>query len=143
MVFNITVSENRPRLVKKFSSLRYKQDVDRDQVNTMEGRDTLATASTQSSSGKRVNNMSSVVFDEKQLDILSKGPNLALTQNVTKNILLEVEKSVERLAYAKRWIDDIQRQKQSGGSNIAASTEEPAGERPRQPALAGRPELHS
>ena len=47
------------------------------------------------------------------MKLLSKGPNFAITQDITKKILVEVEKSLERLAYGKRWKDEIVRQELS------------------------------
>ena len=105
-VFNATIHENRPRLVKKFQ-LRWQQaksvhaDADED------GEDVRSEKET--STMKKVNNLSSLDFDRPRLALLSKGPNFALTQNVSKTVLLEAEKGVERLAYAKRWKDALMR----------------------------------
>ena len=106
-VFDITIRENRPRLVTKFN--RRQQDKDNETDDT--AADDTEQENGNGPSLKRVNNLSSLVLNKSKLSILSKGPNFAIAQSITKDVLLEVEKSVERLAYAKRWIDDISRRK--------------------------------
>ena len=45
-------------------------------------------------------------------DLLSKGPNFAVTQKISSRVILEAEKGVERLAYAVRWQDAKRRLKE-------------------------------
>ena len=75
---------------------------------------------------ERVNNLSSIVLDGQEINILSKGPNFAVTQKITSQIILEAKKGVERLAYAKRWQDAKQRSIQaridSSVSNVTTAT---------------------
>ena len=96
-IFEITIRENRPRLLKKFWSLKNKiQDKLAEQIDM-----DLETVQ------KRVNNLSSMALDAAALYLLAKGPNFAATQIVSKSVMLQVEKSIERFSYAKRWKDII------------------------------------
>ena len=100
-IFEATIHENRPRLLSKFRS-RTKETAG---IHPDEGE----TAVTKQ---KKINNLSSIQLDDASLRLLSKGPNFALTQKISKDVLLEAEKGVERLAYAKRWRDAIARSRQ-------------------------------
>ena len=62
---------------------------------------------------QRVNNLSCLELPAEGLDLLSKGPNYAITQEASDDIILEAKKGVERLAYAKRWQDCMRRKKES------------------------------
>ena len=66
--------------------------------------------------GRRVNNLSSLDIDGQKLKLLSRGPNYAMNQEISETVLLEVEKGVERFAYAKRWKDAIRRFQPTGTS---------------------------
>ena len=98
-IFNETIYTNRPRLVKKYQSLMKKKD---DRVSS-------ETNVVDPSPGRRVNNLSSLDIDGQKLKLLSRGPNYAMNQEISETVLLEVEKGVERFAYAKRWKDAIKR----------------------------------
>ena len=50
---------------------------------------------------KKVNNLSSFEPGKTSLELLSKGPNFALTQKISEAVILEAEKGVQCLAYAK------------------------------------------
>ena len=119
MIFDSTIRENRPGLISKFNRLRQSK---REEKQASDNQTEDSTTHNISGNTKKVNNLSSLVLQDFQTGILSKGPNFAVTQSVSKKILLEVEKSVERLGYAKRWIDDIERRKQyrltSGLANL-------------------------
>ena len=97
-VYDITIHDNRPRLVKKFLGLKAtNKDKEVGGENDMD-KQTMQ---------KRVKNLSSLELPESGLALLAKGPNFATTQTVSKAVLLQVEKGVERFAYAKRWKDKI------------------------------------
>lgn len=112
-VFDITIREKRPHLIRKFNRRRQckadENKADRTEMEEIYDTANQADGSDILSNSKRVNNLSSLALNDHQLDILSKGPNFAVTQSISKNVLLEVENSVERLAYGKRWKDDISR----------------------------------
>ena len=96
-IYDITIHENRPRLVKKFHSLKTKiqpKICDNDDIDPV----TIQ---------RRVKNLSSAELDAPGLALLAKGPNFATTQTVSKTVLLQVEKGVERFSYAKRWRDKM------------------------------------
>ena len=95
-VYDITVRENRPRLIQKFR-----------RCQRLESKSVIRVREPSATSQKRVNNLSSLVLSEESLDLLSKGPNFAVTQKISQSVILEAEKGVERLAYAKRWQDAI------------------------------------
>ena len=95
-IFEQTIYENRNRLIRKFRLLKEKS-----RNNQSQGQ--IVNAET----NKRVNNLSSQGLSEACLSVLAKGPNFAMTQCVTKEVLLDVAKGVERFAYAKRWKDKI------------------------------------
>ena len=117
-IFDNTIRENRPRLVDKFNRRRLST---RDRTEMLDGGAvTTQTAANSdcSRNNNRVNNLSSLPLDATKLDILSKGPNFAVTQTISKRVILEVEKSVERLAYAKRWKDDITKRRQNAATAI-------------------------
>ena len=69
-----------------------------------------------------VNNRS-LVLSDGDLDLLSKGPNFAITQRISESVLLEAEKGVERLAYAKCWQDTIRRAKATTNSSTSPTQE--------------------
>ena len=100
-IFDNTLRENRPRLIKKFNEQRRRQEA-------MKANEETISCSSESSH-KKVNNLSSLAIDDLKTSILAKGPHFAISQSISKNVLLEVEKSVERMGYAKRWKDDIDR----------------------------------
>ena len=111
-VFERTVEENRPRLIRKYRKL-------------------LSQESTRSEEGirsetfhdrQRVNNLSCLELPAEGLDLLSKGPNYAITQEVSDDIILEAKKGVERLAYAKRWQGCMRRKKESTRNTTDAIT---------------------
>ena len=106
-IFNNTIRENRPRLVKKFINLKAKSQDKHVNKNDMD----------EASVQKRVKNLSSKELDASGLALLAKGPNFATTQTVSKAVLLQVEKGVERFAYAKRWKDKIKRCNQTSPPN--------------------------
>ena len=134
-VFDITVRENRPRLVNKFNSLRQKSCIQSDS-NSIELNSSThdEPGNTSVSQSKRVNNLSSLVLDEQKLKVLAKGPNFAITQDISQTVLMEVEKSVERLAYAKRWKDEIRRRKTAQTTTGTVPTEDTrnGGSQPQQ-----------
>ena len=100
-IFDITIRENRPRLIKKFRSLEANSLIEHDGSKLMEfDADTIQ---------KRVKNLSSTEVGDLGLSLLAKGPNFATTQSVSETVLLQVEKGVERFAYAKRWTDKMSR----------------------------------
>ena len=113
-VFDLTVHENRPRLVKKFQDL-VKEEPPAEELNKLKSPVT----------GQRVNNLSSLTLTDHDLKLLSKGPNFAITQMITKETVLEAGKGAERLAYAKRWQDEIKRtneMKRNAAKNIHQPT---------------------
>ena len=102
-VFDATFRDNRPRLLRKFHT-RMHQETQVQQTNEEEDEDET-TAPRQ----KKINNLSSLELGETSMELLSKGPNFALTQKISESVILEAEKGVERLAYAKRWKDSMKR----------------------------------
>ena len=112
-MFDITIDENRPRLVQKF------QRRQREEFDCYEEDKAPSSANR-----RRVNNLSSLELNDGDFELLSKGPNFALTQKVNKSVILEAEKGVERLAYAKRWQDAIRRTKPA--NDLGRSTTETA-----------------
>ena len=102
-VFDVTFRENRPRLQRKFHARMHQEtQVQRTTEEENEGE-------TAAPKQKKINNLSSLELGEASLKLLSKGPNFALTQKITESVILEAEKRVERLAYAKRWKDSMKR----------------------------------
>ena len=80
-VFDLTVHENRPRLVKKFQDL-VKEEPPPEELNKL--RPPVP--------GQRVNNLSSLTLTDHDLKLLSKEPNFAITQMISKGTVLEAEK---------------------------------------------------
>ena len=109
-IFDITICENRPKLVRKFQK-RLKEE-------------TLARTENNPSSNEqeRVHNLSSLVLDEQNVSLLSKGPNFAVTQKISHRIILEAKKGVERLAYAKRWQDEKRATERRNHPNVDLNT---------------------
>ena len=63
----------------------------------------------------KILNLTDQALPDNISNMLSKGPNLALSRKVNKHVLLDVEKGIERSAFALRWkmhIDSKQQQKQ-------------------------------
>ena len=109
-IFDQTVFENRRRLIRKFKQLK-------ENSRNSQRQDVTVNEEIK----KRVNNLSSQEINEACISVLAKGPNFAMTQCVTKELLLDVSKGVERFAYAKRWKDKI-----SGPSGAAQTPSEDA-----------------
>ena len=105
-VFEMTIHENRPRLLRKFHSRVYQATLALENEN---GDGVVDEDVVDTPKRRRVNNLSSFPLDKTCLEVLSKGPNFALTQNISEHMMLEAEKAVERLAYAKRWKDTMAR----------------------------------
>ena len=127
-IFDETVRENRPRLVRKFHSRMYPTE------RTHTGGGGVADVGEGDAEGEgevedegrtgarikeKVKNISSLVLDKPSLELLSKGPNFALTQKISKAVILEAEKGVERLAYAKRWKDAMAKSRRAALAPIA------------------------
>ena len=102
-VFDATVQENRPKLIRKYEKLL---------------RNETPSGKQNSLAGQRVNNLSSLPLGEQGIDLLSRGPNFAITQNISSQIVLEAMKGVERFAYAKRWKDALRRTKQTKSDSM-------------------------
>ena len=112
-IYDVTIRENRPRLVKKFQGLKMKTQ---DKLTNTSDMDEQTIQ-------RRVKNLSSAELDTSGLALLAKGPNFATTQTISKAVLLQVEKGIERFAYAKRWKDKISR---SPGNSLPNATTGPA-----------------
>ena len=69
-------------------------------------------------------NLSSRPICEAGMKLLAKGPNFAVTQDVTKKILVEVEKAIERFAYGKRWKDEMARLARARQPSVPASVQQ-------------------
>ena len=52
-------------------------------------------------------NMTDKALPDPVVDLLSKGPNFALSRSINKNVLKDVEIGLERGAFALRWKEDI------------------------------------
>ena len=102
-VFDATIRENRPRLLKKFYVLLNRTASIPNDEDEVRGCNKTAVPKQQS----KLNNLSSLELGDTTVKLLSKGPNFALTQQISSDVVLEAEKGVERLAYGKRWKDAI------------------------------------
>ena len=124
-IFAATIGEQRPRLLKKFQSRMHGATTKRRPSDD----DSDGEAAAPENRNAKVNNLSSLGLTQASLALLSKGPNFALTQKISKTVLLEVEKGVERFAYAKRWKDAIDQWRQTATTATATATSAPAGGR--------------
>ena len=111
-IFNITIRENRPGLIQKFQRRR------QEEAELRASNEETTSPAVQ----KRVRNLSTLALDSQGLDLLSKGPNFATTQQISKSVLMEAEKGVERLAYAIRWQDAIKEAKKKTNASAGSTT---------------------
>ena len=51
--------------------------------------------------------------------MINKGPNFALSQKISRTVVLEAEKGVERLTYAKRWKDAMTKLRRTALAPVA------------------------
>ena len=70
----------------------------------------------------RFENMTDKVLSDQLVNLLSKGPNFALSRSVNKTILKEVEIGLERGAFALRWKEHIDK-KQKGSQSQSVCCE--------------------
>ena len=122
-ILDVTIRENRPRLVRKFRNLRSKtQDKPVNSVDT--DADTVQ---------RRVKNLSSAELASSGLALLAKGPSFGTTQTLSKSVLLQVEKGIERFSYAKRWKNEIAECHDDSPPYDTSTTEPTSVERSRTP----------
>ena len=114
-IFDITIREKRPRLLQKFRSLEAKTEEEYVSMSDVDP-ETIH---------KRIKNLSALDLDTPGLSLLAKGPNFASTQTVSKTVLMQVEKGVERFAYAKRWKDKIAKCHSTRSTDAIAPVAEP------------------
>ena len=87
----------------------------------MESRDTTLDT-------KRVNNVSSVPLDSTTEHLLSRGPKFSITPTVNDSLIRDVERSVERFAYGKRWSDKILSDREERANRELANTRSHSGD---------------
>ena len=105
-IFCSTIDFIRPRLEKKFLELKRIHEKNKLRPQGFDNDHDVSSSAGQSDI-KRVNNISSIPLEGAAENLLSHGPKFGITPSVNGSLLRDVERSVERFAYRKRWADKI------------------------------------
>ena len=112
-IYCSTIDENRPGLIKKFLALQNRVEHDEHDFR----QDTEQESNRQVPKEARVRNLSSLALDPGTEGLLAYGPKFGITPKVDRHLITDVEKNIERFAYGKRWVDEIERIKTERNRN--------------------------
>ena len=96
-------------------------DISSERALTGEGPPPLPTAQGHSDPVNKLFNMTGAELEPSLISVLERGPKFAITQNVTRQTLNEVEVGIERAMYALRWKVELDKKRASQAPHAGIS----------------------